>query len=98
MNNNKNFNFEINTNNSFMTIIKYSNDKWNEFYIEPYKPLEIYPGATILNYGQGVFEGMKAYKTNKNNIVLFRPDMNYQRFKEGCERLCIPVLSFNFFY
>lgn len=32
------------------------------------------PAAGVLNYGQGVFEGMKAYRTVAGRIVLFRPD------------------------
>jgi branched-chain amino acid aminotransferase len=89
--------FELTTNNSFMAIVKYINNKWEDFYIEPYKLLEIYPGATILNYGQGIFEGIKAYKTNKNNIVIFRPDMNYQRLIDGCYRLLMPILSYELY-
>ena len=32
------------------------------------------PAAGVLNYGQGLFEGMKAYRTVANRVVLFRPD------------------------
>ncbi len=32
------------------------------------------PAAGVLNYGQGLFEGMKAYRTVAGRIVLFRPD------------------------
>ena len=32
------------------------------------------PAAGVLNYGQGLFEGMKAYRTVAGRVVLFRPD------------------------
>jgi branched-chain amino acid aminotransferase len=65
--------FELLTKNTFMVVSNYKNDTWSDYNIEPYKQLEIYPGANILNYGQGIFEGLKAYKTKLNNIVIFRP-------------------------
>jgi branched-chain amino acid aminotransferase len=33
---------------------------------------------------------MKAYKDNKGNIRLFRPDLNMKRFNESCHRLALP--------
>jgi len=81
-----------------MAIIKFKNNQWDNLFIEPYRALEIYPGATILNYGQGIFEGIKAYKTIKNKIVLFRPNMNYDRFIDGCNRLLIPILPKEIFF
>ena len=35
--------------------------------------------------------------TKKNNVVLFRPDMNAERIKLSSKRLCIPDMSKNFF-
>ena len=46
---------------------------WNEGQLEPFRNLQMSPAAGVLNYGQGAFEGMKAYHTEKNRIVLFRP-------------------------
>ena len=42
--------------------------------MRPYGPLEVSPAAGVLNYGQGLFEGMKAYRTVAGRVVLFRPD------------------------
>lgn len=44
----------------------------------------------VLNYGQGIFEGMKARRSAEGNIVIFRPDMNAARFQDGADRLCMP--------
>ncbi|KAL2905555.1 Branched-chain amino acid aminotransferase 2 chloroplastic [Bienertia sinuspersici] len=51
--------------------------------------IEMSPAAGILNYGQGLFEGLKAYRTQDGNIVLFRPDENALRMRYGAERMCM---------
>ena len=48
--------------------------QWTPGALRPYGPLEVSPAAGVLNYGQGLFEGMKAYRTVTGRIVLFRPD------------------------
>ncbi len=47
--------------------------------------------ACVLQYAQTCFEGLKAYTTEKGNIVIFRPDLNAARMKDSCERLEMPV-------
>lgn len=39
--------------------------------------------AQVLNYGQSVFEGMKAQRSEAGRIVLFRPDENAARMMAG---------------
>ena len=51
--------------------------------LKPYGPLELYPSAQALNYGQAVFEGMKAQRSAKGRIVLFRPEQNAERMEVG---------------
>ncbi len=63
----------------------------------PYGNIEISPAAGVLNYGQGVFEGMKAYHSAKDRVVIFRPEMNARRIAMSTERLCIPVISTDYF-
>ena len=48
--------------------------QWAPGSLQPYGPLQISPAAGVLDYGQGIFEGMKAYRTVTGRIVLFRPD------------------------
>jgi hypothetical protein len=48
--------------------------QWAAGSLQPYGPLSLSPAAGVLNYGQGIFEGMKAYRTVAGRIVLFRPD------------------------
>ncbi|KAJ4716063.1 Branched-chain-amino-acid aminotransferase [Melia azedarach] len=52
--------------------------------------MDINPSSGILNYGQGVFEGLKAFRTENGKILLFRPEENAKRMKMGAERMCMP--------
>ncbi|KAL8167676.1 hypothetical protein V2J09_009175 [Rumex salicifolius] len=53
--------------------------------------IEISPSAGVLNYGQGLFEGLKAYKKEDGKILLFRPSENALRLQMGAERMCMPA-------
>lgn len=63
---------------------------WDKGSLKPYGPLPLDPSAQVLNYGQAIFEGMKAQESHKNRIVLFRPDQNAIRFRDGANRLSMP--------
>ncbi|MBA0832604.1 hypothetical protein Goarm_016987 [Gossypium armourianum] len=53
--------------------------------------IELNPSAGVLNYGQGLFEGLKAYRKEDSNILLFRPEENALRMRQGAERMCMPA-------
>ena len=74
-----------------------SREEWSSGELIPYGNIEISPAAGVLHYGQGVFEGLKAYHTAKDQIVLFRPDMNGQRIQDSCRRLCMPIMTTKYF-
>lgn len=61
--------------------------------VQPYGPIPMFPSAQVLNYGQSVFEGMKAQRSKKGHIVLFRPDCNAERMKDGADRLSMVAPS-----
>jgi branched-chain amino acid aminotransferase len=74
-----------------MFNMDYSSEKgWHNPRIEPYGSFNMDPATMILHYGQGVFEGLKAYKTKAGNIQLFRPGNNFARLNRSARRLCIP--------
>lgn len=66
---------------------------WHAPRIEPYAPLAMDPATMFLHYGQGVFEGLKAYRTAAGKIQLFRPQENIRRLNRSCRRLCIPEVD-----
>ncbi|MGD9098652.1 MAG: branched-chain amino acid aminotransferase [Desulfobacterales bacterium] len=69
---------------------------WHNPRIEPYGPLAMDPSTMVLHYGQGVFEGLKAYRTPGGGIQLFRPQENMKRLNNSCRLLCIPVFDETF--
>ncbi|MGQ9617294.1 MAG: branched-chain amino acid aminotransferase [Spirochaetota bacterium] len=91
-----NLGFEINPADK-MFVARYRDGSWDKGEIVEYGTIPIYPSAVVLNYGQGIFEGMKAYRTKDNRIVLFRPYENAKRLNRGCRRLCMPELDEDFF-
>lgn len=70
---------------------------WTDRRIEPYGPLKLDPGASVLHYAQEIFEGLKAYRHADGSIWLFRPDANAERFQNSATRLALPQLSFEDF-
>ena len=72
-------------------------DSWQSGGLIPYGKIELSPAAGVLNYGQGCFEGTKAYQTAKDRVVLFRPEMNAKRMVISTRRLCIPEMNLEFF-
>ncbi len=71
-------------------------DGWHNPRIEPYAPFEMDPSTMVLHYGQGVFEGLKAYRTDSGNVQLFRPKDNLKRMNNSSRLLCIPEIDEEF--
>lgn len=65
---------------------------WHDARIIPYGPIPMSPASSALHYGAEIFEGMKAYRTSKNEIKLFRPYENAKRMNTSAERLCLPQI------
>jgi len=80
-----------------MFIMDYTEGKgWHDARIVPYAPIELDPSAMVLHYGQAIFEGLKAYKTKNNDILLFRPEKNMQRVNKSNTLLVIPQIDVDF--
>eukprot|EP00798_Chlamydomonas_sp_ICE-L_P016634 gene16634-22882_t len=62
---------------------------WDKGSLRPYGPLQLLPSAQVMNYGQGLFEGMKAQESAKGRIVVFRTSLNAARMKDGATRMCM---------
>ncbi|CAN6698165.1 unnamed protein product [Malus baccata var. baccata] len=58
--------------------------------LQSFGNIELSPSAGVLNYGQGLFEGLKAYRKEDGTILLFRPEENALRMRLGAERMCMP--------
>lgn len=76
-----------------MYVMEYSTEKgWHDPAIMPYQPITLDPSAMVFHYGQEMFEGLKAYKTEDGRILLFRPDKNAERAVNSNRRLMIPEI------
>lgn len=74
-----------------MFVMDYQTGKgWHSPRIIPYGEFSLYPSAMVLHYGQAIFEGMKAFKTQDNRLVVFRTRDYLQRFNRSADILCIP--------
>ena len=53
---------------------------WHRPRVQPYGPIPLDPAASVLHYGQEIFEGMKAYRHADGSIRTFRPDQKCSSF------------------
>ena len=68
---------------------------WHDAQISPYHDIHLDPAASVLHYGQEIFEGLKAYRRADGGINLFRPEANVQRFNRSAERMVMPTVDEN---
>ncbi|MFX1424900.1 MAG: branched-chain amino acid aminotransferase [Promethearchaeota archaeon] len=73
-----------------MFVSNYKDGGWDEGELIPFGNIEISPAACVLNYGQGIFEGMKALRAKSGEITLFRPEENGKRFNQSAKRMLMP--------
>lgn len=75
-----------------MFVVDYKDGAWQNPQIIPYGDMTLSPATSSLHYGQALFEGMKAYKDENGDILMFRPTANLARLNKSAERLCMPEL------
>ncbi|MDR3185254.1 MAG: branched-chain amino acid aminotransferase [Christensenellaceae bacterium] len=76
-----------------MIVMDYVNGKWNELEIVAYSQFSFDPSMNAMHYGQGIFDGLKAYANTNGEIQLFRPTENLNRFNRSAARLCMPEID-----
>ena len=80
-----------------MLVCDYADGKWQSPKITPYQPISLEPSSKIFHYGQSIFEGMKAYKDEQDDVFLFRPEDNCKRLNISAARLAMPELPEDYF-
>ena len=75
-----------------MLLVYYRNGKWQSPEIRPYGKLDLAPSVSSLNYGQSIFEGMKAHRDPMGRPILYRPRENWKRMNHSAARMCMPQL------
>src|SRR5689334_1222353 len=71
-----------------MFVTDFKNNSWKNPVIVPFGNLTMSPATSVLHYGQTVFEGMKAYRANNGDILIFRPQAHHKRLNTSSRRLC----------
>ncbi|WP_306351041.1 branched-chain amino acid aminotransferase [Flavobacterium sp. '19STA2R22 D10 B1'] len=74
----------------YMLTCDFKDGAWQKPQIKPYAPFLLDPSAKVFHYGQAIFEGMKAYKDEQDDVWLFRPDQNFERFNKSAVRMAMP--------
>lgn len=82
-----------NTFTDHMLVCDFKDGAWQKPIIKPYEPFLMDPSAKVFHYGQAIFEGMKAYRDDNDEIWLFRPDQNLDRFNKSAVRMAMPEIS-----
>ncbi len=77
---------KIHSNHQFVCDFLHDQGGWQTPSITPFGPFLMEPDAVAFHYGQQVFEGLKAYRMPNQEITLFRPRMNAERFHHSAER------------
>ena len=67
-------------------------DGWHDARICPFHDFSVSPAAMVFHYGQAIFEGLKAYRSKEDEILLFRPRDNFERMNGSATRMCMPRL------
>ena len=75
-----------------MFVADYKDGEWQDSRIVPFQNIEMSPACGAIHYGQAIFEGMKAYKNEEGEILLFRPEDNAKRINLSAERMCMPTI------
>lgn len=73
-------------------VSNFKDGKWDDGELTSDANIVISECAGVLQYAQTIFEGLKAYTTEKGNIVCFRPDLNAERLNDSAKRLEMPTL------
>lgn len=80
-----------------MFEIDYDGKKWVNPRISPVEKLSIHPMNMALHYGQSIFEGMKASRSQDGTPLLFRPELHAKRMNASAVRMCMPEIPEDIF-
>lgn len=72
-----------------MFIAEFHDGKWSKSSIVPYGDLQLSPASSMMHYGQAIFEGMKSYRSDNGEVLLFRPTDNQKRLNVSARRMAM---------
>ncbi|MBE7711257.1 MAG: branched-chain amino acid aminotransferase [Cyanobacteria bacterium SIG31] len=71
-------------------VSNYKDGAWDNGTLTTDETVTLHESACVLQYAQTCFEGLKAYRTEDNRVVCFRPNMNAKRMSDTAKRLEMP--------
>lgn len=76
-----------------MFIADYKDGEWKNFRIIPFQhELPFSYAMSALHYGQAIFEGMKAFRQDNEEVVIFRAKDNWARLNKSAVRMAMPEI------
>ena len=79
------------------TVIRchYADGKWGEPYATTDKTIQLHVAATVLQYGQAAFEGLKVFRGEDDQIRIFRMRANAERMQRsaGATYMAVPPVE-----
>jgi len=72
-----------------MFMADYIDGHWSKSRIVPYGDLNLSPASSMMHYGQAIFEGMKCYRSDSGEVLLFRPTDNQKRLNVSAHRMAM---------
>lgn len=81
-----------------MYLANFCDGHWNEGAIVEQGPIAINPGASGIQFGQSVFEGICIERSPEGKRVFFRLEQHYERLMRSCRRLAIPEIPWSTFH
>lgn len=76
-----------------MFVADFVDGQWLNQQVVPFDNFTLSPALSSLHYGQSIFEGMKAYKNDAGEVLMFRPLDNLNRMNESARRMCMATLT-----
>ena len=76
----------------------WKNGKWGEIEVSDSEYINIHIASTALHYGQGAFEGMKAYRGKDGKVRLFRWEENCKRLKDSAAGIYMAQVDDKLFF
>jgi branched-chain amino acid aminotransferase len=80
-----------------MLVCDYADGEWGSPSIVPYGPQPLPAAPVVAHYGQGIFEGLKAYPQPGGDVAVFRIDANHARMNRSAARMAMPEIPASLF-
>jgi branched-chain amino acid aminotransferase len=75
-----------------LAAARYADGGWSRCELAEFADFAMSPAAMALHYGQAIFEGLKAFRTDDGSVLVFRVDDCAARFDRSATRMGMPPL------